>query len=108
MATAGCVPATEERAELPVTRQIAGTLDAGAENCGRLIQLVAGTMQPVVAGEALRVVAYDPSALVDLPAWCRMLGHRLVRQVDIDGHFEFIIEKGGSNHGACHDQQHTL
>ena len=48
------------------------TLDAGAENCGRLIDLVVNTMTRLVPGQTLAVMAYDPSSQVDLAAWCRM------------------------------------
>lgn len=83
------------------------TLDAGAENCGRLIQLITAAMRPLVAGEHLRVVAHDPSALVDIPAWCRMVRHRLVGQVDVERHWEFVIEKGRLDHGTRDGQQHA-
>jgi tRNA 2-thiouridine synthesizing protein A len=29
-------------------------------------------------GQALHLVALDPGAPADLPAWCRLTGHRLV------------------------------
>ena len=82
-------------------------LDAGAENCGRLIQLIAEAMRPLEAGQRLRVVAYDPSALIDIPAWCRMLRHLLVGQVDVGERFEFVIEKGGTPDGTRDGQQHA-
>jgi tRNA 2-thiouridine synthesizing protein A len=85
---------------------VAAVLVAGVENCGRLIRLVAGAMLPLQAGHRLRVVASDPSALVDIPAWCRMRGHRLAAQTDRDGHFEFVIEKGGLDHGTRDGAQH--
>lgn len=83
------------------------TLDAGTENCGRLIQLIAVTMRPLAAGERVRVLAYDPSALVDIPAWCRMLQHHLLAQADVADHFEFVIEKGGTHDGTRDGQQHA-
>lgn len=30
------------------------------------------------SGEKLRVIATDPGALHDIPAWCRMYGHRVL------------------------------
>jgi len=31
----------------------------------------------VQVGDVVRVVADDPAAAVDIPAWCRMRGHEL-------------------------------
>ena len=41
------------------------------------------------AGERLEVVALDAGAPFDVPAWCRMTGHRLVSVA----HPIYIIEK---------------
>lgn len=68
-------------------------LDVGAENCGRLIGLVADAVRQLAAGQRLGVVAYDPSAQVDLAAWCRMTGHRLCAADNVSGHLELVIEK---------------
>jgi len=43
-------------------------------------------MQP---GEALEVIARDPGAPTDLPAWCRMTGHTLVAAE----HPRYVIRK---------------
>jgi len=31
-------------------------------------------------GQVLRLVALDPGAAADIPAWCRMTGHTLVEE----------------------------
>lgn len=68
-------------------------LDAGAANCGRLIELVVGILDDVAAGHALGVVAYDPSSQVDLAAWCRLTGHQFLAAIDNGKHLEFVIRK---------------
>jgi TusA-related sulfurtransferase len=68
-------------------------LDAGTENCGRLIELVAGLLGDLTAGQALGVVAHDPSAQVDLTAWCRLTGHRLLSVTDTGDQLEIVIRK---------------
>ena len=68
-------------------------LDVGAENCGRLIGLVAGAIARLPAGATLGVVAYDPSTQVDLPAWCRLTGHRLLAASPVGDRIEFLIRK---------------
>ncbi|MFL5803172.1 MAG: sulfurtransferase TusA family protein [Roseiflexaceae bacterium] len=69
------------------------TLDAGEENCGRLIGLVAEAIARLAPDQTLRVVAYDPSSQVDLAAWCHMTGHQLRSVVPVADHLEFVIEK---------------
>jgi tRNA 2-thiouridine synthesizing protein A len=87
------------------------TLDAGAENCGRLIALVAEAMARLAPGQTLSVMAYDPSSQVDLAAWCRMTGHTLRSVVPVADHLEFVIEKTQGakevHYGTCYDPQHT-
>ena len=54
--------------------------DAGDLGCGELVlelHVRLGAMSP---GQVLRLIARDPGALQDLPAWCRMTGHTLVSQ----------------------------
>lgn len=59
----------------------------------RLIELVAGMVGGLAAGQVCGVVAYDPSAQVDLTAWCRLTGHRLLSVTDNGSNLEFLIRK---------------
>jgi tRNA 2-thiouridine synthesizing protein A len=52
--------------------------DAGDLACGDLIVQLRGRMGTLRAGQVLRVVALDPGAREDLPAWCRLTGHTLL------------------------------
>jgi TusA-related sulfurtransferase len=87
------------------------TLDAGAENCGRLIGLVGDAMAQLAPGQTLGVMTYDPSSQVDLAAWCRMTGHRLRSITPVDEHLELVIEKTQNvkeaSHGTRDDPQHA-
>lgn len=87
------------------------TLDAGAENCGRLIDLVVKAIASLQPGQSLAVVAYDPSSQVDLAAWCRMTGHQLRFVTSEDDRLTFVIEKvlkaKEETDGPRHDQQHA-
>ncbi len=55
--------------------------DAGSRGCadGPLDE-IAGIMRGLVSGQTLEVRAADPSVARDLPAWCRLVGHPLVKQ----------------------------
>jgi tRNA 2-thiouridine synthesizing protein A len=55
------------------------TWDAGAMGCGELVLELRFRMQDMEQGTQLHLTAHDPGAVEDLPAWCRMTGHRMVR-----------------------------
>lgn len=52
--------------------------DAGYMGCGELVLQLRRRLAPLAAGELFELIAYDLGAPQDLPAWCRMTGHRLV------------------------------
>ena len=52
--------------------------DAGDLGCGELVLELRMRMTALGAGKILRLVALDPGAPADIPAWCRMTGHALV------------------------------
>jgi tRNA 2-thiouridine synthesizing protein A len=53
--------------------------DAGDLSCGDLVLDLRRRIQSLRIGQTLKVVARDPGAPADLPAWCRLTGHTLVR-----------------------------
>ena len=55
------------------------TWDAGDMGCGELILLLKVRMRDVPPGGVLDLIATDPGAREDLPAWCRMTGYSLTR-----------------------------
>jgi tRNA 2-thiouridine synthesizing protein A len=65
------------------------TWDAGDMGCGELIVLLRARVRAMAPGETLRLVARDPGAREDLPAWCRLTGHTLVEA----DHPVYIIER---------------
>jgi tRNA 2-thiouridine synthesizing protein A len=52
--------------------------DAGDMGCGELVLALRIRLNKMPAGSVLRVIAQDPAAPEDLPAWCRMTGHTLI------------------------------
>jgi tRNA 2-thiouridine synthesizing protein A len=53
--------------------------DAGDLGCGELVMVLRGRLNALPPGAVLKVTAADAGAPEDLPAWCRMTGHPLVR-----------------------------
>lgn len=63
--------------------------DAGDMGCGELVVLLRFRMQDLRAGQVLRLVAHDAGAAEDIPAWCRMTRHALLRAE----HPEYLIRR---------------
>jgi tRNA 2-thiouridine synthesizing protein A len=53
--------------------------DAGDMGCGELVLELRLRMKTLQPGEQLHLIARDPGALEDLPAWCGLTGHHLRR-----------------------------
>lgn len=71
----------------PTTR-----LDARGLLCPLPVIRTQDRIRSLRAGDVLEVVATDPGVLHDIPAWCRVHGHRLlVSERDADD-FRFRIE----------------
>lgn len=59
----------------------AATWDAGDMGCGDLVLELRMRLRELPAGAVLHVVARDPAAPVDLPAWCGLVGHTLLSAI---------------------------
>jgi len=53
--------------------------DAGDLGCGELMLGLRKRLR-AMPGQVLKLVALDPGAPEDIPAYCRMTGHRLLRE----------------------------
>jgi tRNA 2-thiouridine synthesizing protein A len=53
--------------------------DAGAMGCGEILMALRQRLLPLAPGAVLKLTATDPGVPEDLPAWCRLTGHTLVR-----------------------------
>lgn len=63
--------------------------DAGEMACGDLLLALRIRLQRMAPESVLKVIARDPSAPEDVPAWCRLTGHRLLSA----SHPEYVIER---------------
>ncbi len=64
----------------PATPAADACWDAGDMGCGDLVLELRARIAGLQPGQVLQLVARDPGAPADLPAWCRMTGHTLLRQ----------------------------
>lgn len=67
-------------------------LDAGQSACGELLVLLHIQMRTLEEDQVLHLVGYDRGAIQDVPAWCRMTGHRLLSLID-ERPAHFYIQK---------------
>ncbi|MBS0260331.1 MAG: sulfurtransferase TusA family protein [Planctomycetes bacterium] len=63
--------------------------DAGQMGCGELILELRQRLKPLPGGTQFVLIAHDPGVPEDLPAWCRMTGHRLLSAPPP----EFVLER---------------
>ena len=63
--------------------------NAGDMGCGQLAFELRRRMSRLEPGARLEVTALDEGAITDIPAWCRMTGHRLVS----GDHPTYVIER---------------
>ncbi|MBM7515410.1 sulfurtransferase TusA family protein [Nocardioides nitrophenolicus] len=69
-------------------------LDCRDLPCPRPIIELAKALPSVPVGELLAVVARDPAARHDVPAWCRMRGQEYVgEQVADDGAPRYVVRR---------------
>lgn len=62
--------------------------NAGDLGCGDLVLLLKGKLRALPGGSILKVIANDPGAPEDIPAWCNLTKHRLVSHQ----HPEYFIQ----------------
>lgn len=56
-------------------------VDGGDLGCARLLVLLRARARELPAGTVVHLTTSDPVAPIDLPAWCRMTGHRYLGPV---------------------------
>ncbi len=74
---------------MPSDDQSLSKWDAGMMGCGELILELKLRLAPLPPGATFTLIARDPGVPEDLPAWCRMTGHRLVSAAPP----EFVIQR---------------
>jgi tRNA 2-thiouridine synthesizing protein A len=73
-------------------------VDARGERCPVPVIRLARLVRDLPGGSGaviVRVLATDPAAASDVPAWCRMRGHRFVMALPADDHTAYVVEVAG-------------
>lgn len=69
-------------------------LDCSGMNCPLPILKTKMKIDTMKGGDVLRVIATDPGACNDMPAWASTVGHALVESCEEGDKFVFYIRKG--------------
>ena len=70
-------------------------LDARGLRCPLPVLKARKRLKSLEAGAALRVIADDPAAVIDVPHFCNEQGHALESQGEENDALVFVIRKGG-------------
>jgi NifU-like protein involved in Fe-S cluster formation/TusA-related sulfurtransferase len=70
---------SDPRRDFDAMLEAASVWDAGDLGCGELVLELRGRLA-TMPGQVMRVIALDPGAPEDIPAWCRLTGNALIRQ----------------------------
>ena len=68
------------------------TLDAKRLMCPMPVIRTQDKIKQLDAGDTLEVVSTDPGALNDIPAWCRINGHKVLETRTTDDDVFVLIE----------------
>ncbi len=69
-------------------------LDARRLLCPMPVIRTQDRIAELAPGDMLEVICTDPGALNDIPAWCRINGHRVVETGERDDEVYVIVEVG--------------
>lgn len=78
-------PPTGQRDPEPPADQPDEVVDCLGQRCPLPVIAAARRLPELPVGAVLRVLADDPAAAVDIPAWCRMRGHEFVGVARVAG-----------------------
>jgi tRNA 2-thiouridine synthesizing protein A len=88
-ATPSAVAAEPASADGPLV-----TIDALGRKCPIPIIMLAQRINEVPIGSVIAVLADDPAAETDVPAWCMMKSHDHVRTVPLERGWAILIRRG--------------
>lgn len=76
----------------------AAVCDGGDLDCGSgLLLILRNALAPLARGQVLEVRSREPSVAVDLPAWCRLVGHELaLERPGESGSRSYFLRKQGA------------
>jgi tRNA 2-thiouridine synthesizing protein A len=83
----------QQESNAPLVPQPLLTIDALGRKCPIPIIMLAEQIRDVPVGAVIAVLADDPAAYADVPAWCGMKSHELVFRSDLESGWAFGIRR---------------
>jgi tRNA 2-thiouridine synthesizing protein A len=75
---------------------VSAYLDARRLLCPLPVIRVQNKVKQMRPGESLEVICTDPGVLQDIPAWCRINGHKVLEIIDGEDEIVIRLEVGTS------------
>lgn len=73
--------------------QVVQDVDSKGEYCPMPVVRLRLAIDEVKAGQVVRLLATDPGAKKDIPAWSEMTGHKLLKMTEDKGLLVFLVQK---------------
>ena len=70
-------------------------LDARGLLCPMPVIKAQNKIRQLLPGDQLEVTATDPGVMQDIPAWCRINEHKVLKTSEQDREYRLLIEVGG-------------
>lgn len=84
-------------------------VDGGDLGCGELLLVLAARSRTLAPGSTVRLLATDPAAPIDLPAWCHLTGHSyLGRGLTADGRPYLDVRLSDGSHSTSNTRPWRL
>lgn len=80
-----------EPAGVPATAAL--TIDALGKKCPIPIIMLAERIREVAIGQTIEVLADDPAAKSDLPAWCMLKSQEFVQARELQSGWSFLVRR---------------
>jgi tRNA 2-thiouridine synthesizing protein A len=68
-------------------------LDARGLNCPLPILRAKKTLNTMIGGQILKIIATDPGSVKDFEAFAKQTGNELLDSSELDGEFHFTLKK---------------
>jgi tRNA 2-thiouridine synthesizing protein A len=72
-------------------------LDARRLLCPLPVIRAQNKVESLAPGDTLEVICTDPGALYDIPAWCRMNGHEVLKTGETDYEVRITLRVGAAS-----------
>lgn len=78
-------------------------IDARGQRCPAPVIALARTIAEIPVGQQVAVLADDPAAATDIPAWCRMRGQEFVGEMALDRGTQYLVRRRGDERKGAQD-----